>query len=181
MLGLYHNYFLYPHVLPSSPWRVAVLLVLALQNRPSSNSGFAYNVYGSHLNLFFSALWTVKICCVMSQLWRKTWKSLLTEWCWLPAVLIFMPCLQVRNALVVFKKICTGLKFSFSSVINILLKKRKNRYLLFQIPVYVCFSFLLSVNMHIHWLTPFCPVCPVCPRHYVYLSFVCLPAIYSSF
>ncbi|KAM6149788.1 kelch-like protein 2 isoform 2-T2 [Erethizon dorsatum] len=31
----------------------------------------------------------------MSQLWQKTWKSLLTEWCWPPVVLIFMPCLQV--------------------------------------------------------------------------------------
>uniref|UniRef100_A0A2R8ZPY9 BACK domain-containing protein n=1 Tax=Pan paniscus TaxID=9597 RepID=A0A2R8ZPY9_PANPA len=31
----------------------------------------------------------------MSQLWQKTWKFLLIEWCWPPVVLIFMPCLQV--------------------------------------------------------------------------------------
>ncbi|XP_007471593.1 PREDICTED: kelch-like protein 2 isoform X3 [Lipotes vexillifer] len=31
----------------------------------------------------------------MSRLWLKTWKSLLTEWCWPPVVLTFTPCLQV--------------------------------------------------------------------------------------
>ncbi|XP_029418514.1 kelch-like protein 2 isoform X3 [Nannospalax galili] len=31
----------------------------------------------------------------MSRLWQKTWRSLLTEWYWLPAVLTSTPCLQV--------------------------------------------------------------------------------------
>lgn len=58
--------------------------------------------------IFLFSPGTVKICCVMSRLWQKTWRSPLTGWCWRPAALTSTPCLQVGE--VSISKVCSDLR-----------------------------------------------------------------------
>lgn len=122
----------------------------------------------------------------MSQLWLKTWKSLLIEWCWPPVVLIFTPCLQVWNILVmgVFK-MYTDLGFFFCifkltfTFMKWSIVMQENSCI---VPDSLSFIVVIMLCVCVHYmLIQFYPLFSSCTFIFTYVDSVYLLAIYNSF
>lgn len=122
----------------------------------------------------------------MSQLWLKTWKSLLIEWCWLPVVLIFTPCLQVWKVLVMvcFKCIHFWAFFSFINIFYEIKHCNGGKCSLFQIPLHLCFSFLQSCCGCVYIAYIYSQIYAQLPPStfiFIFIVLVYLPVICNSF